>query len=123
MVVNGRYDIIPTLEQEQLKNDGQSMVWAKIPVILNALNSRPYEWVLFMDFDTLFTNLSITIESFLEETKETCLRPGQKWEDVSMIAAPDWYSPPPILSSSPFLYTPFGLHGADLVVKNSTPAY
>jgi galactosyl transferase GMA12/MNN10 family len=71
------------------------MVWAKIPLVLNALESRPYEWVLFMDFDTLFTNLSITIESFLEETKETWLSPDQKWEDVSMIAAPDWYPSPP----------------------------
>jgi mannan polymerase II complex MNN10 subunit len=55
------------------------------------LATEEYEWVLWMDFDTLFTNTSIRIEEFLEDAKSHVNRfeTGQKWEDVDMIAAAD----------------------------------
>lgn len=55
------------------------------------LDTGQYDWALWMDFDTLFTNLSTTMEEFMEDAKENHRETGQKWEDVDMIAAPDWY--------------------------------
>ena len=47
-----------------------------------------------MDFDTLFTDMSVRIEDFLEDVKTHHVNrfdTGQTWEDVDIIAAPDWY--------------------------------
>ena len=69
----------------------EGSVWDKIPLIRDALDMKPhYEWILFMDFDTLFTNLSISIEDFLDDAKQHHLRGNQRWNDVSIIASPDW---------------------------------
>jgi hypothetical protein len=89
-----RYDFIPSFRQPA--NSDRGGVWAKIPLINNTLNMGTFEWVLWMDFDTLFTNLSIRIEDFMEDIKLHDLDPlntGQQWSDVSMIAASDWFLP------------------------------
>jgi hypothetical protein len=49
-----------------------------------------------MDFDTLFTNMHFPIEEFIDHCKTQLEKPGgtRLWEDVNLIAAPDWYPPP-----------------------------
>jgi hypothetical protein len=74
---------------ERPKGDEQG-VWAKLPLVNETLNSGKYDWVLWMDFDTLFTNLSIKMEDFISDARENHLAEGQSWDEVSIIAAPDW---------------------------------
>ena len=62
-------------------------------MVYETLNSGLYEWVLWKDFDTLFTNTSIRIEDFMEDVKINHLNSldtGQQWKDVDMIVSRDW---------------------------------
>jgi hypothetical protein len=65
-------------------------VWSKIPLVNEALDTEKFDWVLWMDFDTLFTNMSTKMEDFMKDARINHLNTGQRWEDVDMIAAPDW---------------------------------
>jgi hypothetical protein len=52
-----------------------------------------FEWVLWMDFDTLFTNMHYKMEEFMQDAQTNhlnALKTRQKWNDVDMIAAADW---------------------------------
>ena len=76
---------------EQLRGDDQhGGVWSKILLVNETLHTGKFDWVLWMDFDTLFTNMSSKMEDFMENAKNH-LKEGQQWDDVSMIAASDWY--------------------------------
>lgn len=75
---------------EKPKYDDKGGVWSKIPLVNETLETGKFEWVLWMDFDSLFTNMSSKMEDFMENAT-TYLKEGQNWEDVSMIAGPDWY--------------------------------
>ena len=59
------------------KNDDQGGVWSKLVLVNETLNTGKYDWVLWMDFDTLFTNLSVTMEDFMEDAKEFHLGASQ----------------------------------------------
>ena len=76
-----------------MPHDDQSGVWAKLPLVNETLNKGSFEWVLWLDFDTLFTNMNIRMEDFIEDVKTNDLNKhntGQQWSDVDMIVAPDW---------------------------------
>ena len=69
-------------------------VWTKIPLVNQTLAMVRFEWVLWMDFDTLFTNMHYKMEEFMQDAQMNhlnALKTGQKWNDVNMIAAADWY--------------------------------
>ena len=64
-----------------------------MPIILDAMDDENIEWVLWMDFDTLFMNMSARIEDFLldaEKNHVDMFNTGQQWSDVNMIATKDW---------------------------------
>jgi hypothetical protein len=85
------YELIPTFEKSPLWDIAG--VWAKIPLVLQAFNMGEFEWVMWMDFDTLFMNMSCRMEDFMEDVRRNHVdahKTGQKWEDVSIIASPDW---------------------------------
>jgi hypothetical protein len=74
--------------------DGKSSgVWNKIVFLNQTLQSGKYDWVLWMDFDTLFTDMRSTIEDFMDECKMDIETSGgdRLWTDINIIAAPDWY--------------------------------
>ena len=82
---------------ERFKNDDQGGgVWSKLLLVNETLNTNRFEWILWLDFDTLFTNLSSKLEDFMDDVKRNHLSPHQQWEQVNMIAAPDWFPPPPL---------------------------
>lgn len=86
-----RYEVISYFEP--LEHDDMAGVWAKIPVVNETLNRGTFEWVLWMDFDTLFTNMALKMESFMEDVHANHLdrlNTGQQWSDVDIIVAPDW---------------------------------
>lgn len=76
-----------------MKNDDRGDVWAKMPILLDAMEDDHIEWVLWIDFDSLFMNMSTRIEDFLLDAEMNyvdMLNTGQKWWDVDMIATKDW---------------------------------
>ena len=76
---------------DRLKGDDQyGGVWSKILLVNETLRSGQYEWVLWLDFDSLFTNLSMKMEDFVDDVRNNHLSSDQDWGEVSMIAAPDW---------------------------------
>ena len=85
------YDLRPYFQP--LPHDDKSGVWAKIPLINDTLITGKYDFVVWMDFDTLFTNMKTRIEDFLQDVQAhhvDRLHTGQRWEDVDMIITPDW---------------------------------
>jgi len=94
--VNGRYAFHPYFQP--LPHDDVVGVWSKIPLVNRTLDIGDPDWVLWMDFDTLFTNMSFTFEEFLKDAREKHLdahKTGQKWIDVDIIITADWYTPCP----------------------------
>ena len=89
---NGSYDFHPFFHQ--LPYDDVGGVWSKIPLVNHTFSLGDPDWVLWMDFDTLFTNMSFTFEEFMRDVKENYVdlqKTGQKWIDVDMIVTADWY--------------------------------
>lgn len=85
---NVSYEVYPFFQKPEYDDKGG--VWSKIVLVNETLETGNFEWVLWMDFDSLFTNMSTKMEDFMENAKNY-LKEGQRWEDVSIIAAPDWY--------------------------------
>ena len=74
---------------EYIDNDEYSAVWAKMPIMRNLLLSGEYEWVMWIDFDTVFTNLSHSVDAFLTDALENHLDSEQQQNDINLIIAPD----------------------------------
>jgi hypothetical protein len=105
-LVHGRYAFHPYFQE--LPHDDVGRVWSKIPLVNHTFNIGEPDWVLWMDFDTLFTNMSFTFEEFIADAKENHLdaqKTGQKWIDVDMIITADWYVFP-VLGYLALLITP-----------------
>src|SRR5436190_14938847 len=86
-ISNVSYEVFASFQRP--KYDDKGGVWSKIVLVNETLESGNFEWALWMDFDSLFMNMSTKIEDFMENAKNH-LKEGQRWEDVAMIAAPDW---------------------------------
>lgn len=61
-------------------------MWHKFVMIESAIATGQYDWVWWMDFDTLITNNTIKVEDVIEESLA-----GQKNPDlIDFIFTPDW---------------------------------
>jgi mannan polymerase II complex MNN10 subunit len=60
--------------------------WHKLNMIENAINKRRYDWIWWMDFDTLITNKTIKITDIIEEALQKHKNPDM----VSMMLTADW---------------------------------
>ena len=60
--------------------------WHKLNMIQNAINKQRYDWIWWMDFDTLITNKTIKIADIIEETLEKHQDPNS----ISMMLTADW---------------------------------
>lgn len=81
----------------ELPHDDVGRVWSKIPLVNHTFSIGDPDWVLWMDFDTLFTNMSFTFEEFMRDVKGNYVNlqnTGQKWIDVDIIISADWYKTP-----------------------------
>jgi hypothetical protein len=91
LILRISYKLVPTFENSPLWD--KAGVWAKIPLVIDAFDKDDIEWVMWMDFDTLFMNTSRRMEDFIDDARMNHLdahNTGQKWEDVGLIASPDW---------------------------------
>jgi hypothetical protein len=57
-------------------------------MIENAIKLGRYDWIWWLDFDTLITNKTIQVEDIIEEELQKHPNP----DNVSMMFTADWYS-------------------------------
>ncbi|KAF2196981.1 hypothetical protein GQ43DRAFT_382084 [Delitschia confertaspora ATCC 74209] len=55
----------------------RSVVWAKFDMIERLIKSNKYDWIWWMDFDTLITNTDIKITDVIRENLKNATNPGQ----------------------------------------------
>jgi mannan polymerase II complex MNN10 subunit len=76
--------------------------WHKLTMIESAIKLERFDWIWWIDFDTLITNTTINVADIIEEALEKHPNPNS----VSMIFTPDWCGPPkrflPISDALPF---------------------
>ena len=82
------YDFEPFFELPNVE-ENRSEVWTKITLVNNTINDakRTYDWIMWLDFDTLFTNLSVSVAGFLEDVLPPA--DSEERDRVDMILAPD----------------------------------
>jgi galactosyl transferase GMA12/MNN10 family len=77
-----------TLLVDYQQNNKRGAMWHKFVMIETAIRSGLYDWVWWMDFDTLITNTSIRVEDVIaqELANVTHTEP----EDIDFLFTPDW---------------------------------
>ena len=56
-------------------------------MIEDAIDTTKYEWIWWLDHDTLITNTSIKLTDIIDNT----LRPRPDRDNIDLILTPDWY--------------------------------
>lgn len=87
------YDMLWSWDEPR---EGGFKYWDKLSMIANATKAtlageRSYEWVLMIDYDTLITNTSITLDELVEDSLQQAEKEGKKRDDIDMIVTPDCF--------------------------------
>ena len=61
-------------------------VWHKMHMLERQMNLSTHDWLWWLDFDTLITNTSVTLESIIDESLRDHPNPG----GVDMLLTADW---------------------------------
>ena len=61
-------------------------MWHKFVMVESAIATGLYDWVWWMDFDTLITNNTIKVEDVIEESLANVTNPDL----IDFIFTPDW---------------------------------
>ena len=69
----------------QVDYDG-SGPWHKLTMIEEKIKEQKYDWIWWMDFDTLITNKTIRITDIVDEV----LKKQKDPKNVAMLFTPDW---------------------------------
>lgn len=60
--------------------------WHKINIVHRLVQQKKYDWIWWIDFDTLITNTTIRLEDLIEESLATVPDPNK----IDMILNRDW---------------------------------
>ena len=60
--------------------------WHKLTMIDRLIHRNAYDWIWWIDFDTLITNMTVKLEDLIEESLANATNPDQ----IDMILTPDW---------------------------------
>ena len=66
--------------------EGPRGIWDKFTNIEAAIETGRYDWIFCLDYDTLITNSSITLDDVVDEALAEVADPDQ----IDMILMPDW---------------------------------
>ncbi len=61
-------------------------MWHKFAMIEDAIQTNKYDWVWWMDFDTLITNTNIKVEDVIAEELANVTNPNA----IDFLFTPDW---------------------------------
>lgn len=76
--------------------------WHKYVMFENLIDENKYDWIFWIDYDSIITNTSVKLENLISKS----LALSQKPELIDAILTPDWYvsrSPPPVYSFLPYI--------------------
>lgn len=78
------------------QQEGTFKYWDKLAMIANATKAtlageKSYEWVLMIDYDTLITNTSVSLDELVRDSLQQAEKEGKNRDDIDMIVTPDWY--------------------------------
>lgn len=62
-------------------------MWHKLNMFENAIKQDRYDWIWWIDFDTLITNTNVKLEDIIEESIQKHSDP----DSVDLILTADWY--------------------------------
>lgn len=77
------YDLFVDYEQDNKRG----LMWHKFEMVQQVVNTSNYDWVWWMDFDTLITNTNTKLESIIGEALANATEP----EEIDWLFTPDWY--------------------------------
>jgi len=61
-------------------------MWHKFEMIEDAIHSQKYDWIWWMDFDTLITNQTVKVEDLIAEHLANETDPNA----IDFLFTPDW---------------------------------
>jgi mannan polymerase II complex MNN10 subunit len=71
-------------------SNSRDVMWGKFDMLQRIIERGGYEWVWWMDFDTLITNMTTRVEDVIEEGLQGAERQGKRKEDVDWLFTADW---------------------------------
>jgi mannan polymerase II complex MNN10 subunit len=77
------YDFIMDYES----NSSRGTTWLKFDMIERLIKGGQYDWIWWLDFDTLFTNMTIPVTDIIQESLSNVTNP----DDVDFLLTNDWY--------------------------------
>jgi mannan polymerase II complex MNN10 subunit len=61
-------------------------MWHKFVMLEEAMATKKYDWIWWIDFDTLITNTTIKLEDIIRESLADYTKP----KDVDFLLTADW---------------------------------
>ena len=66
--------------------EGENGAWHKMTMVEEQIKLQKYDWIWWVDFDTLITNKTTRITDIVDEVLANSTDPDK----ISMIFTPDW---------------------------------
>ncbi|BFZ65428.1 hypothetical protein YB2330_006594 [Saitoella coloradoensis] len=89
------YDFLPLLAHHPGLPELKGQVWAKMLMLRDAFDRKDkyglpkWDWVLWIDFDTLVTNISVSVEGVIAQELALAEREGRERDGVDMLVGRD----------------------------------
>lgn len=101
------------VDYETPRNDNNDLMWHKFTMLSTAIASGQYDWVWWLDFDTLITNMTTPLASIIDTALATAAKTPQAQEKIDWLLTPDCHA----LNAGSFLVRahPRSLDFVDLV--------
>jgi hypothetical protein len=64
-------------------------VWHKLNMIEYLIRTEEYDWIWWIDYDTVITNTDIKLEDIIRDVLKGAKNP----DDIDLILTADWYCP------------------------------
>lgn len=80
------YDLIVDYEVPK-DSDLENPVWHKLTMFEQAAATGKYDWLWWIDFDTVITNTTVKLEDVISES----LLGRQNEKDIDFLLTADWY--------------------------------
>ena len=76
------YDLIVDYDA----NEPRGTMWHKFVMLEEAMETKKYDWIWWIDFDTLITNTTIRLEDIIQESLANHTQPDK----VDFLFTADW---------------------------------
>lgn len=83
-----KYDFIVDYEAHTDRDHGTT--WWKYNMMERLIKTEKWDWLWWIDFDTLITNTDIKVLDIIEETLKKVTAP----DEIDVLTTHDWYSNP-----------------------------